>query len=225
MLRRAIEAQPQRSHPASGRTCTFCVMEETDDGAIRLDGKGQCNCCREALARLPHEWLRGPHGDRKLEQLMSQIRREGKGRPYDALIGLSGGIDSAYLAHLLRTRFNLRLLALHVDGGWNSATAVSNIESIVRKLDIDLYTQVIEWEEMRELQLAFLRASVLNQDIPQDHAFFVTLNRMARKFGLRYFLSGVNFASESIVPPDSGIPGQTASICGPFMIASAAARC
>ena len=188
------------------RVCTFCVMDSTDDGAIRFDRNGQCNCCRAALARLPHEWLRGPEGERKLEQLAERIRRDGRGRPYDALIGLSGGIDSAYLAHMLRTRFDLRLLALHVDGGWNSATAVANIESIVRKLDIDLHTQVIEWEEMRELQLAFLRASVLNQDIPQDHAFFVTLNRMARKFGLRYFLSGVNFSSESIVAPDSGLP-------------------
>ncbi|MGH8595625.1 MAG: N-acetyl sugar amidotransferase, partial [Gammaproteobacteria bacterium] len=116
------------------------------------------------------------------------------------------GVDSSYLAHLLRTRYGLRLLAVHVDGGWNTEAAVRNIEVLVRTLSIDLYTFVVEWQEMRDVQLAFLRSSVLNQDVPQDHAFFTTLYRTARKFGIRYFLNGVNFSGECAIPRHWGYP-------------------
>lgn len=138
--------------------------------------------------------------------LVAMLKSEGTHRKYDAMVGLSGGVDSAYLAHLMRRKYGLRLLAVHVDGGWNSETAVRNIEMLVRALDLDLHTYVVEWQEMRDLQLAFLRASVLNQDIPQDHAFFATLYRTAAKFGIRYYLSGVNYATENIVLNDWGYP-------------------
>ncbi|MDR6304579.1 hypothetical protein GGQ85_002289 [Nitrobacter vulgaris] len=138
--------------------------------------------------------------------MIVRIQREMADKPYDAMVGLSGGVDSAYLAHLLRRDFGLRILAVHVDGGWNTEAAVRNIELLVRKLDIDLHTYVVEWHEMRDLQLAYLKASVLNQDVPQDHAFFSTLYRLARKFGQRYFLTGVNFSSESIHIPEGGYP-------------------
>jgi N-acetyl sugar amidotransferase len=174
--------------------------------AIQFDEKGQCNCCRAALNRLPSEWWPGTEGGERMARLVRHLRKRGKGQTYDAMIGLSGGIDSAYLAHLASRQHGLRLLAVHVDGGWNSEPAVANIESIVRGLDIDFYTHVIEWQEMRDLQVAFLKAGVLNQDMPQDHAFFATLYRTAKKFGIRDFLSGVNFASESIVPPNFGYP-------------------
>lgn len=141
-----------------------------------------------------------------MQTLVDMLKELGKGHRYDAVVGLSGGIDSAYLAHVMRKVHGLRLLAIHVDGGWNSEPAVRNIESLVRKLDLDLHTYVVEWQEMRDLQLAFLKASVLNQDIPQDHAFFSTLYRTAGQFGIRHFLSGVNFATESIVPPRFGYP-------------------
>ncbi len=189
----------------SRRTCTFCVMDESNP-AIEFDASGQCNCCRDALRRMPHEWWPGPEGEFRLSQLAVQLKAAGRGKPYDAMIGLSGGIDSAYLAHLAVRQLGLRVLAVHVDGGWNSEPAVRNIESIVRKLDLDLFTHVVEWQEMRDLQVAFLKASVLNQDIPQDHAFFSTLYRTARQFGIRNFLSGVNFASECVVPPGWGHP-------------------
>jgi N-acetyl sugar amidotransferase len=185
--------------------CSVCVMD-TSNPYIEFDDAGQCNCCRDAIKRLPHEWWPNAHGEHQLRMLIVQLKEAGKGKRYDAMIGLSGGIDSAYLAHILRTKFDLRLLAVHVDGGWNTAAAVRNIEVLVRALDIDLFSHVVEWAEMRDVQLAFLRASVLNQDMPQDHAFFATLYRTARHFGIRHFLSGVNFASECIVPMGWGYP-------------------
>jgi len=189
----------------SGRTCTLCVMDDSNP-AIEFDAVGQCNCCRDALARQAHEWWPGLAGKTRMDDMVYQLKAAGEGKPYDAMIGLSGGIDSAYLAHVAVRELGLRVLAVHVDGGWNSEPAVRNIESMVRKLDIDLHTYVVEWQEMRDLQLAFLKASVLNQDIPQDHAFFSTLYRTASQFGIRHFLSGVNFASENIVPPGWGYP-------------------
>jgi N-acetyl sugar amidotransferase len=187
------------------RVCTFCVMDSTHPG-LEFDAAGQCSGCRDALARRPHEWWPGEAGQRKLASMVSALRQAGRGRPYDVMLGLSGGIDSAYLAHLAVRELGLRVLAVHVDGGWNSEPAVRNIESLVRALDLDLHTYVVEWQEMRDLQLAFLRASVLNQDIPQDHAFFSTLYRTARKFGIHHFLSGVNYSTEAIIPPGTGFP-------------------
>lgn len=187
------------------QVCTFCVMDSSNP-FIEFDANGQCNCCRDAIERLPHEWWPDTYGERQLIRLVDRLKEAGKGKLYDAMVGLSGGVDSAYLAHLLRTRFNLRLLAVHVDGGWNTEAAVRNIEVLVKSLDIDLFTHVVEWKEMQDVQLAFLRASVLNQDMPQDHAFFSTLYRTARKFNIAHFLSGVNFASECIVPLGWGYP-------------------
>ncbi len=187
------------------RICTFCVMDSSYP-MIEFDSAGQCNCCRDALARKDREWWSGEDGKNRIEAMVRQLKRDGQNKPYDAMIGLSGGIDSAYLAHVAVCKLGLRVLAVHVDGGWNSEPAVRNIETIVRKLNIDLHTYVVEWQEMRALQLAFLKASVLNQDIPQDHAFFSTLYRTASEFGIRNFLSGVNFASESIVPTGWGYP-------------------
>jgi len=190
---------------SANRVCTYCVMDASNP-AIEFDHLGQCNCCRDALRRKPHEWWPDDKGAAKMQRLAEILRREGQGKPYDVMVGLSGGIDSAYLAHVASRRYGLRLLAVHVDGGWNSEPAVRNIESIVRGLNVDLHTYVVEWQEMRDLQVAFLKASVLNQDMPQDHAFFATLYRTAARFGLRHFLSGVNFASESVMAPKFGFP-------------------
>jgi len=137
-----------------------------------------------------------------LDTIVAQIKREGVGKDYDCAIGLSGGVDSSYLAYVARKELGLRLLAVHVDGGWNSELATRNIENIVNKLDIDLHTSVVDWEEMRDLQRAFLRAGLANQDVPQDHAFFASLYSTAQSYGLRYVLSGGNIATESIMPEE-----------------------
>lgn len=200
----AIRHRPAGSRP-NMQVCTVCVMDSSDPG-VTFDESGQCNCCRDAFQRLPHEWFPNEEGRLRLERLAGRLREEGRRRPYDAIVGLSGGIDSAFLAHLMAREHGLRLLAVHVDGGWNSAPAVANIEAIVRGLDLDLHTHVIEWSEMRDVQLAFLKAGVLNQDFPQDHAFFATLYRQARLFDLPTFLSGVNFSSESVTVPKAGMP-------------------
>lgn len=188
-----------------GRVCSVCVMDDSNP-RIEFDKSGRCNCCKDASERRRHEWWPDQIGRERLRDLAASLKHEGQGRRYDAMVGLSGGIDSAYLAHVAVRELGLRVLAVHVDGGWNSEPAVSNIESLVRTLDIDLYTYVVEWQEMRDIQLAFLTASVFNQDIPQDHAFFATLYRTAAKFGIRHFLSGVNFATECVVPPAWGHP-------------------
>lgn len=188
-----------------GRVCSVCVMDESNPN-IKFDSVGQCDCCRDARQRMPHVWFPGADGRAQLEEFVAALRLRGRGSPYDAMIGLSGGVDSSYLAYVLRREFGLRLLAVHVDGGWNSEAAVSNIELLVRRLEIDLHTYVVEWSEMRDLQLAFLRASVLNQDIPQDHAFFATLYRTAVSYRISNFLSGINFSSESVSPRNWGYP-------------------
>lgn len=189
----------------SAHLCSFCVLD-TETPGLGFDAEGRCSACREAEARLPHEWWRGAEGEARMSAMVAQLKEAGRGKPYDAMVGLSGGIDSAWLAHLMHGR-GLRLLAVHVDGGWNSEPAVRNIESLVRTLDLDLHTHVVEWSEMRDVQLAFLRAGVINQDIPQDHAFFATLYRMAARFGIAHFLSGVNYATENVVGgPGTGFP-------------------
>ena len=183
--------------------CSFCVMSEDVDGVV-IGADGQCNCCKDALARMPSEWWPGAEGERKMAALVSQLKAEGTGKRYDALVGLSGGIDSAYLAHIMASKYGLRLLAVHVDAGWNSEPAVHNIEKLVRGLDLDLITFVVEWEEVRDVQRAFMRAGVLNQDFPQDHAFFAILLRIARDQGVASFLTGVNFSSENLNIPHDG---------------------
>jgi N-acetyl sugar amidotransferase len=131
--------------------------------------------------------------------LVQRIKNEGQGKEYDCILGLSGGVDSSYLA-LKVSEWGLRPLVVHVDGGWNSELAVSNIEMILKHCNFDLHTHVVDWEEMRDLQLAYLRSGISNQDVPQDHIFFSTLNHFANSNGIRYFLSGGNLATECILP-------------------------
>ncbi len=181
--------------------CTRCIMDTTDPDIVFNDN-GVCNHCFEYDSKVNEVWKPGKDGRKELEDIFKRIKKEQKNEEYDAVIGLSGGVDSSYLAYIAVKEFNLRLLAIHVDGGWNSELAVKNIENIVSKLDIDLYTEVVDWEEMRDLQVAFLRSSVANQDVPQDHAFFAALYSKAIQHGLRHVLSGGNFSTESIMPSE-----------------------
>ncbi|HNN30673.1 MAG TPA: phosphoadenosine phosphosulfate reductase family protein, partial [Chitinophagaceae bacterium] len=116
----------------------------------------------------------------------SAIKKDGKGRDFDCIMGMSGGADSSYMLHLVVKEFGLRPLVFHVDGGWNSELAVNNIEVLIDKLGLDLYTEVIDWEEMKDLQLAFFKAGVPHIDIPQDHAFVATLYNFAEKYDIKY---------------------------------------
>ena len=185
------------------QVCTRCVMDTTDPD-IRFDEDGVCNHCADAVKEIARDWRRGEEGWAELETIAEDIRRRGKGRDYDSILGLSGGVDSSYLLHLAVRKLGLRPLAVHVDAGWNSETAVRNIELLVSRLKVDLHTCVVNWEEVRDLQVAFLKASVANQDIPQDHAFFGELYRLASRHGIQYVLTGNNLATESILPSSWG---------------------
>lgn len=184
--------------------CIRCVMDTTDSD-INFDENGICNHCHNFEDVLSKKWYPSEEGAKKLDEIIFTIQKEGKNKKYDCVIGLSGGVDSSYLAYILKKRYpKLRILAIHIDGGWNSELAVHNIENIVKRLGIDLYTGVIPWDEMQDLQLAYFKSQLANQDVPQDHAFFATLYKVAIKNGIKYFLSGGNLATESILPSSWG---------------------
>ena len=172
---------------------------DTSDPLITFDYLGRCNHCRDFFEKTVNRWFPGEEGHEKLALLVSQIKSENLGQTYDCIIGLSGGVDSSYLA--LRVKeMGLRPLAVHIDAGWNSELAVANIETLVKLCGFDLFTHVVDWSEMRDLQLAYLRSGLANQDVPQDHIFFATLLHLAKSHGIGYILSGGNIATESIFP-------------------------
>ena len=178
--------------------CSRCVMDSSDP-AISFNIQGICNHCREFDEVTSKGWFPNEEGASRLAVLVDKIKAAGKGKPYDCILGLSGGVDSSYLALKVHER-GLRPLVVHVDAGWNSELAVANIEKIVKFCGFDLHTHVVDWEEMRDLQLAFLRSGIANQDVPQDHIFFASIYHYATKHGIKYVLSGGNLATEGIYP-------------------------
>jgi N-acetyl sugar amidotransferase len=180
------------------RICQRCIMD-TSDPEIRFDEHGSCNHCQHYERRAAAELLPPDLRAQRLAALVERIRREGRRKPYDCLIGVSGGVDSTTVAYHVR-RLGLRPLALHLDNGWNSELAVHNIHHTLNALQIDLHTHVIEWHEFRDLQLSFLRASVPNCEIPTDHAINALLINTACKLGIRYILNGSNLVTEGILP-------------------------
>jgi len=178
--------------------CAKTVMD-TSDPDIRFDADGVCHHWHEFQERVGKELYHGDEGLCRAREMAEDIKKETKGRQYDCLIGLSGGVDSSYVAWLVVKELGLRPLAVHMDNGWNSELAVSNIEGIVKKLDIDLHTEVLDWPEFRELQRAFFRASVGNVEMATDHAINATLFRLAQRYNIRHILSGSNLNSEGIV--------------------------
>ncbi len=186
-----------------GQICTRCIMDESDP-QITFDALGVCNHCHrfDRLAALG--WMPNDEGRRRLDRLCERIVRSGRGRDYDCIIGVSGGVDSSYLLHFATKELGLRVLAVHVDCGWNSELAVANIDRMVDKLGVDLVTVVVDWTEVRELQKAFLRSGIENQDIVQDHAFAAQVYDVAARHGIRYLLNGGNFATEGILPQGWG---------------------
>lgn len=184
------------------QVCTRCIMDTTDE-LIEFDDDGVCNHCHYFDNNIQPNWFPGDEGKQKLDEMISEVKDFGRGKEYDCIVGISGGVDSSYLAAKV-VEWGLRPLVVHVDAGWNSELAVKNIEQIITKLGLDLVTHVVDWEEMKDLQLAFLRSNVANQDVPQDHAFFAALYNYAIKSGIRYVVSGSNYATEGILPQSWG---------------------
>ena len=184
----------------SYQICTRCVMDTTDPDIV-FDDNGYCNHCTNAIERLkqPPYGLPPKEKDEALHQLIEKIKAAGKGKQYDCVIGLSGGVDSSYVAYLVK-QWGLRPVAVHVDNHWNSKEGNQNVENLCKILGIGLHTNLLEWEEFKDLQLAFLRASTPDSEIPTDNIICETLYGTANKYGIKYILSGVNITSESIMP-------------------------
>lgn len=188
----------RESRPVAARVCVRCIMDTTDP-EITFDASGVCSHCqgyerRAQAAPSPEDRAR------RLEELVSRIKADGRRKPYDCVIGVSGGVDSTYLA-VQAKELGLRPLAVHLDNGWDSELAVNNIERFLKRLDIDLHTHVIDWNEFRDLQVAFLRAGTPDSEIPTDHGIVALLYQVAAREGIRYVLLGDNEATESYGVP------------------------
>lgn len=180
--------------------CTRCVMDTTDSKIV-FDENGVCDHCRDFEENVKPNWHTDERGDDELKRIIKKIKEDGKDRDFDCIIGMSGGADSSYLLHVAVKEYGLRPLVFHVDGGWNSQIAVNNINVMIEKLGLDLYTEVINWEEMKAFQLAYFRAGVPNIDVPQDHAFVATLYNFAAKYKIKYILNGGNISTEVVRNP------------------------
>jgi N-acetyl sugar amidotransferase len=194
-----MNQKSQTKHkPRPYQICIRCVMDTTDP-EIQFDKNGVCNHCRGYEEAVQLYMVPEARREAALHKLVAEIKAYGRGKEYDCAIGVSGGVDSTYVAYLVR-QFGLRPLAVHMDNGWDSELAVSNIEKVLKRLEIDLHTHVLDWEEFRDLQVAFLKASVPDAEIPTDHAIWAVLHKVAAERELRYILLGANVATEHILP-------------------------
>ncbi|OUW17178.1 MAG: hypothetical protein CBD18_05355 [Opitutales bacterium TMED158] len=184
--------------------CNYCIMD-TSDPEIEFDSDGNCRHCKPYRSRTSEnasaiaERIKNQKRAAELESIVDKIKKAGRGKKYDCIIGVSGGVDSSYVAWLVKD-LGLRPLAIHLDNGWNSELAVQNIHRLLEKLGIELYTHVLNWDEFRDLQLAFLKSSTADSEIPTDHALVALHYDVARKFGIKWFVTGSNTQTESIMP-------------------------
>ena len=178
--------------------CKRCIMD-TSDACIKFDKNEICNHCKDFDKIIVQNWHPNNLGQQKLKKIFDKIKNDSKKKQYDCIIGLSGGVDSTYLCLVIK-KYNLRVLAVHVDAGWNSEIAVSNIEKVIKYCNFDLHTHVMNWKEIKDLQLSYLKSGVANQDVPQDLAFFSSLYHFAIKNNIKYIINGGNIATESVFP-------------------------
>lgn len=175
---------------------------DTTDSTLAFDNRGWCDYCNNYHSNIVTSWDTGNQGEQKLFATAEKIKRQGKGKEFDCIIGISGGLDSSYLAYIAKEKLGLRPLLLHVDAGWNTVQAVGNIEKLVDGLGVDLYTEVINWEEIKDLQVALLKSQIPHQDIAQDTAFFSVLYKFARDNNIKYTLTGGNYSTECCREPE-----------------------
>ncbi len=180
--------------------CTKCIMD-TSDSKISFDKNGVCSNCKAYEERIKRELHYNEKGKQRLAKIIKEIKEKSRNKKYDCVFGVSGGTDSTFLLYKLK-EFGLRPLAVHLDNGWDSELSVKNIELVVKKLNVDLYTYVLDWEEFKDLQISFLKASIANAEIPTDHAIIAILYKTAAKNGIKYIISGGNITTEAVMPPN-----------------------
>lgn len=186
------------------QVCNNCVMDTTDS-LIHFDDKGYCDHCNNYYNNILPNWHPDEIGAKELEKIAEKIKKDGKNKQYDCIIGISGGVDSSYLLYYAKEKLGLRPLAFSVDSGWNLNVAVENVEKIVKGLGVDLYTEIVNWNEMKDLQLAYFKSQVPYQDTPQDHVIFASLYNYAAKNGIKYVLTGGNYSTECVREPNEWV--------------------
>ena len=180
--------------------CNRCVMD-TSDSKIKFNEDGICDHCITFDKEILPNWNYGINKQKEVKEIVKKIKKRSAGNEFDCILGLSGGIDSSFLLHLVVTEYNLRPLVFHVDGGWNSQLATNNIEKLIDKLNLELYTHVVNWNEMQDLQLSFFKSGVPHIDVPQDYAFFSTMYNFASKYNVKTIVTGGNFSTECVRNP------------------------
>ena len=182
--------------------CTSCVMDTSDENIV-FDENGVCERCNEFYQRILPVWNYGKGHEKELEDLINEIKRKGQGKKYDCILGLSGGLDSSYMLHLAVKEWGLRPFVFHIDAGWNLPVAENNIKRVTDKLGVELHIEKMDWNELREMQLAWFRTGLEALDAPQDHAFIALIDRFSRELGVKYILNGYNIATEIMADPES----------------------
>ncbi len=196
--------------------CKCCVMD-TSDADIVFDDNGVCMRCNEYKNRILPQWNYGEGHEKELNTLLTEIKRKGQGKQYDCILGLSGGLDSSYMLHLAVKEWGLRPFVFHIDAGWNLPVAEENIKRLTEKLGVELHVEKMNWDEMREMQLAWFRTGLEMLDAPQDHAFIALIDKYSRELGVKYILNGYNISTEIIADPESWEKGSGPTGDGTFM--------
>lgn len=184
------------------QVCSHCVMDTTDTD-IQFDEHGVCQRCREYEERILPDWQHGKGHEKELQELISKIKKSGEGKKYDCILGLSGGLDSTYMLHLAVKEWGLRPFVFHIDCGWNLPVAEENIRKVCNGLGVELHIEKMDWNELREMQLAWFRTGMEMLDAPQDHAFIALIDRFSRELGVRYIMNGYNICTEIVADPVS----------------------
>lgn len=182
--------------------CTRCVMD-TSDPDIIFDNRGYCNHCEDYITRISHQTYIAGESEKQWEIIVDRIKEKGKNNEYDCIVGISGGVDSCYTAHLCK-EFGLRPLLIHMDNGWDTEISVKNIKTMVEKLGFDYVSYVLDWQEFREIQLAFLKSSIVDLEMPTDIGIAASIYKTAIKHNIKYIMSGGNYTAEGILPLQMG---------------------
>jgi N-acetyl sugar amidotransferase len=192
--------KPDKNNPIENyQQCSISVMDTIADADISFDEKGICNYYYEYIEAEKEQVFKDEKGEQKFAEIIARIKADGNGKKYDCILGVSGGVDSTYLAYIAKNA-GLRVLCVHFDNGWNSELAVSNIQNIVKKCGFDLYTYVIDWNEFKDIQLAYFKANVVDIEAVTDIAIFSALDIICKEQGIKHIIDGRNVVTEITLP-------------------------